>query len=139
MQENGFIAIQRFEEDAPKADTSMTWHRENVKEKHLKNFKRLVDFCRENEIQLVCIMTPIPEVTFSKDQPFSADSIAYFTALCESYDVPFHSYLIDGRDGITHDLADYDDYDGHMYFDSAYSFSAVLAIDLPKLIENGKL
>ena len=100
MQENGFIAIQRFEEDAPKADTSMTWHRENVKEKHLKNFKRLVDFCRENEIQLVCIMTPIPEVTFSKDQPFSADSIAYFTALCESYDVPFHSYLIDGRDGI---------------------------------------
>ena len=31
------------------------------------------------------------------------------------------------------------DYDGHMYFDSAYSFSAVLAIDLPKLIENGKL
>ncbi len=115
MQENGFIAIQRFEEDAPKADTSMTWHRENVKEKHLKNFKRLVDFCRENEIQLVC------------------------TALCESYDVPFHSYLIDERDGITHDLADYDDYDGHMYFDSAYSFSAVLAIDLPKLIENGKL
>lgn len=139
MQENGFIAIQRFEEDAPKADTSMTWHRENVKEKHLKNFKRLVDFCRENEIQLVCIMTPVPEVTFSKDQPFSEDSIAYFTALCESYDVPFHSYLIDGRDGITHDLADYDDYDGHMYFDSAYSFSAVLAIDLPKLIENGKL
>ena len=139
MQENGFIAIQRFEEDAPKADTSMTWHRENVKEKHLKNFKRLVDFCRENEIQLVCIMTPVPEVTFSKDQPFSEDSIAYFTALCESYDVPFHSYLTDGRDGITHDLADYDDYDGHMYFDSAYSFSAVLAIDLPKLIENGKL
>ena len=139
MQENGLIAIQRFEEDAPKADTSLTWHRENVKDKHLENFERLVNFCRKNEIQLVCIMTPIPEVTFSKNQPFSDDSIAYFTTLCESYDVPFHSYLMDGRDGITHDLADYDDYDGHMYFDSAYSFSAVLAIDLPKLIENGKI
>ena len=139
MQENGFIAIQRFEEDAPKADTSMVWHRENVKDKHVKDFKRLVDFCRDNEIQLVCVMTPIPEETFCKAQPFSNDSISYFTELCKSCDVPFHSYLMDKRDGITHDIADYDDWDGHMYADAAYSFSAVLAIDLPKLVENGKL
>ena len=139
MQENGFIAIQRFEEDEPKTDEPAIWHREAVKDKHLKYFDKLVKFCRENEIQLVCVMTPIPKETFNRAIPYSNDCIAYFEALCESYDVPFHSYLIDGRDGITHNIADFDDNDGHMYFDSAYSFSAVLAIDLPKLIENGKI
>ena len=139
MQENGFIAIQRFEEDKPKADTSTVWHRENVKDKHVNNFKRLVDFCNKNDIQLVCVMTPIPEETFRKAEPYSSDSIAYFTELCKSCSVPFHSYLMDRRDGITHNIRDYNDYDGHMYADAAYSFSAVLAIDLPTLIEKGKI
>lgn len=96
-----------------------------VEQENLDAFERLANYCKENEIELICVQSAISPYRL-KTENFD-DVHEYFTKLCNEYNVSFYdmNYLKKGYLDRTDD--DYVDIDGHMMGELADRHTKVLA------------
>lgn len=133
---DGFIARFRVEAGTTREDEPALWKRENFNADEQKYFEKLADYCGKSGIELVTVITPIPESTYKAHQDDYDDAVAFFEDYMAGRGIPFLNYLA-GDSGlagqVSHDLADYCDNEGHMFEDAAAKFSAVFARDVVNL------
>lgn len=103
---------------------SWDFNESNIKQENIEAFKKIVKYCKDNYIELVCVQSALPPYRLQNE---NMDKVhEYFTELCSEYQVPFYdlNYLKDEYLSRTDD--DYVDLDGHMMGELADRQSAVL-------------
>lgn len=103
---------------------SWKFEEKNIKEENLDAFKKIVKYCTDNNIELVCVQSALPP---SRLQNENMDEVhEYFAELCKNNNVPFYdlNYLKDEYLSRTDD--DYVDLDGHMMGKLAQKQSEIL-------------
>ena len=101
-----------------------TFDENNIKEENVDAFKKIVKYCKNNDIELVCVQSALPPYRLQNE---NMDEVhEYFTELCGEYGIPFYdlNYLKDEYLSRTDD--DYVDLDGHMMGELADRQSEVL-------------
>lgn len=95
----------------------------DVKKRNIEYFKKIVKYCKDNDIELVCVQSALPPYRLQNEN--MDDVHEYFAELCGEYGVPFYdlNYLKDEYLSRTDD--DYVDLDGHMMGELADRQSAV--------------
>lgn len=59
----------------------------NIKQENVDAFKKIVEYCKENDIELVCVQSALPPYRLQNEN--MDDAHEYFAELCGEYDVPF--------------------------------------------------
>lgn len=104
---------------------SWNFNSDEVEEENPKAFEELVNYCQDNDIELICIQSALPPYRILNE---NLDEVHdYFTNLCNQYNVPFYdmNYLREGYLDRTDD--DYVDLDGHMMGELGDRHSKILA------------
>lgn len=134
-RENGFMAITRPDDPEEKTDEPIKFERKNVQKDALAMLDRIQKFCDSRGIRLITVTTPIPETTYQKGMPDTADGEKYMKDCMEERGISYFDYTQAKREGISLDIDDFNDNDGHMYADTAADFTAVFAEDLISEVE----
>ena len=117
--ESGFI--ERYPVDVTKLKKSepKLYEEGKVNEENMEYLKKLITFCKENDIEFVAVTTPIPINTL-KDYSDSYNAAwKYFGQFFEEQGVEYLNFNTQYFKAFTHDLKAYTDYDGHMNGDAA--------------------
>ncbi len=111
------------------------WTEENKNEDSFRYFEKLAGFCRDKDIELVVIVTPVPEKTLEKHQKKYQELDTYFSSYLEEQGVVFINYNLPERKikNFDYSLEAFSDYEGHMNADQAAMFSVQLAEDLNQI------
>ena len=136
--ENGFI--ERFPIDTDTLDPEdleelYIPYPEDLLEENMQYLDKLTQLCREQGVELVALITPVPQVTMDYFYDGYQALDAYFSEYFAERDVRYINFNSDELYAYaTHDLTDYTDLDGHLNGDAARAFSAQLArvLDLPE-------
>lgn len=114
--------IGYFEEEWP---SSQQFDKSAVRDENIHAFERIVEYCKENGIELICVQVALPPYRLKNEK--LDDVHDFFADLCEKYDVTFYDmdYLKAGYLDRTDN--DYVDLDGHMMGELAERHTAVLA------------
>lgn len=126
--ENGFIYRNRIDEEKPDPDV-VEWDESRINEENLTYFHKLKALCEENQIELLVVTTPVPQEMYEKYESQYKAAEQFFEHFFEKEQVPYLNYN-DGSN--TYTLADYADWEGHFYGDTAIQFSNILAKDMQK-------
>lgn len=62
-----------------------------MSEDYLMYFQKIVNYCRENDIELICFTSPIPECTMEQIKNYDSFD-AQMRDVCEEYGVPFYDF-----------------------------------------------
>lgn len=124
-QGSGFISRSRT--DSAKADKLMqiTWDESRVDQKSIAYLKKMVNLCKENNIQMVMTTVPVTPEKIQTSPETYAGIHQYLQSLADEYDCQYIDFNTTQLQEITLTSDDYWDYDGHMYGDSAKKFSKV--------------
>ena len=133
---DGFMSINRPTENKEKTDEPVEWNPDNVAHDVLPMLDRLQGYCRKKEIKLVCVTTPIPRSTYEKGLPKTQDSENYMQSRMDERSLDYFNYMNASRDGISTNPEDFNDNDGHMYWDTAQNFTKVFAQDINKMLNS---
>lgn len=96
----------------------------NIKEENVEAFKKIVKYCKDNDIELVCVQSALPPYRLQNE---NMDEVhKYFTELCDKYSVPFYDLNYLKYEYLSRTDDDYVDLDGHMMGKLADRQSAVL-------------
>ena len=120
-ESRGFLrGIKKSETDY----VSKCFDESNIKQENVDAFKKIVEYCKDNDIELICVQSALPPYRLQNENMDEVHD--YFTELCSEYQVPFYdlNYLKDEYLSRTDD--DYVDLDGHMMGELADRQSAVL-------------
>ena len=98
---------------------------------------RLIDFCRENDIQFVAVTTPIPINTLQAYSDNYNAAWKYFGQYFDEHEVTYLNFNTQYFKAFSHDLSDYTDFDGHMNGNAAKEYSKVLA-NILKIFPRGE-
>ena len=101
------------------------WSRDNVSDKVIKYYDKIVDFCIENNIELVCVTEPITPTAVIRGPSSEANN--YFKELCEERKVKYLDFTLIKEDVLSITDEDFCDWEGHMYGSLAEKFSEVLS------------
>lgn len=122
----GFIYRNKI--DAPKTEQNLIlWDEAQLQPDTVTYFERLVNFCNQNQIELVVITTPIPTETYQKYQQAYDNAHDYFTDYMERLKVPYYDFNDIQLDGFDKSLNTYADCEGHMYGATAKQFTRLMA------------
>ena len=104
---------------------SWSFDPKEVKDENIAAFERIVKYCNDNKIELVCIQSALPPYRLEREN--LGDVHDFFAGLCQEHGVPFYdmNYLKKGYLDQTDD--DYVDLDGHMMGKLADRHTEVLA------------
>ena len=95
-----------------------------VKQENVEAFKRVVSYCKANDIELVCVQSA---VTPHRLQHTNMDAVHdYFKNMCNDYGVPFYDLNYLKSEYLARTDDDYVDLEGHMMGHLAERQSAVL-------------
>ena len=103
------------------------WDRRKLNPETVKYFKKLVKFCKKNDVELIVIRTPVPDETLEKFKDLYDDSNEYFTNLTKEYGVKFLDFTSIKIDGLCTDYLSFCDSEGHFNGENANIFSEKLA------------
>lgn len=96
----------------------------NIKEENIEAFKKIVKYCKDNDIELICVQSALPPYRVQNE---NMDEVhEYFTELCSEYQVPFYDLNYLKNEFLSRTDDDYVDLDGHMMGELADRQSAVL-------------
>lgn len=126
--ESGFI--QRYPVDVSgQAMTGISeFRRENVSERNMAWLKKLIELCKEKDIEFVALVTPMPGVSLSAYTESFGDAYQYFGDFFEEDNVQYINFNSNQYFPIfTHELSAYTDYNGHLNGENAREFSKILA------------
>ena len=126
-REDGFIARHRTESGTDYETEPSLWNEKTYNPDEQKYFEELVSFCRENSIELITVMMPVPDISYETYTDSYASAQDFFTAYLKSQDVLFLDCLHSELAEMPRDLQDFCDNDGHLFEDSAVRFTGILA------------
>jgi len=131
VTDKGFIAIKNVRWDD--AVTVRPWTDDMIQKSDVAYFLRIVSYCKENDISLVVVTTPVPDDTYEAGKDNFDQAGFYMSALADQYGFTYANYNNDRLEGLDTTNAAYADYDGHMYEESAEAFSRVFGERLKTL------
>ena len=124
-KDNGFMYINRIEGAAKDSSVPVLWEQDNVKEDSLRYFQKMRKYCQENGIELVVVTLPIPTETLKQYEEHFRGAYEYFKELLQDSGVVYYN-LNYGAEKMRLSAPDFNDYDGHMYGDTAARVSKKL-------------
>lgn len=101
------------------------WSEDNISNKVVLYFQKIVDYCRENNIELTCITEPITPTAVIKGPSESANT--YLKEICDKSNVRYIDFTLIKPEILSVSDDDFCDWEGHMYGELAEKFSDVLA------------
>lgn len=118
----GFLrGIKETESDYVSKDFDVN----NIKQKNVEAFQKIVNYCKDNDIDLVCVQSSLPPYRLENE---NLDAVHdYFTKLCEKNSVPFYDLNYLKSEYLSRTDDNYVDLDGHMMGELADKQSAVFA------------
>ncbi len=125
--ESGFI------ENEPVAQADMTWtdpvlyEDGAIVEENMEYLQKTIELCRENDIEFVAVVTPMPDTMLNMYAENYEAAWTYFDSFFEENDVTVYNFNSTYYAAYPHTMDLFTDYDGHMNGDSARAFSEVLA------------
>ena len=133
--ESGYI--ERYPTDPSTYNFNSIWAfvPEEVEEENLYWIRKLVELCRENDIEFVSITTPAVNKTLENEKFKEGYALAdeYFTRFYDELGVPYINFNAEPYYGMfTHKVGAFTDLDGHMHGQAAADFTRVLARILEK-------
>lgn len=107
------------------------WNEETKNEDSFRYFEKMVSFCEKNNIELIVVVTPVPQETLEKYKEKFQATDEFFSAYMKQAGVSYWNYNDPERKIKNFDdsLNAFTDYEGHMNVWQAESFSAQLAED----------
>ena len=103
----------------------VAWDESGISDKVLDSFEKTVQYCKKNNIELVCVTSPITPTTSVNG--YSEQAGAYFTRLCEEYGVEYYDFNLLTMDTLPRTDDDFFDEEGHMLGELAGRYSDILA------------
>lgn len=103
----------------------VAWDENGISEKVLDSFEKTAQYCKKNNIELVCVTTPITPSTVVNG--YSEKAGEYFTRLCEEYGVEYYDFNLLTMDILPRTDDDFFDEEGHMLGELADRYSDILA------------
>jgi len=103
----------------------VAWDESGISDKVLDSFEKTVQYCKKNNIELVCVTSPITPTTSVNG--YSEQAGAYFTRLCEEYGVEYYDFNLLTMDTLPRTDDDFFDEEGHMLGELADRYSDILA------------
>ncbi len=110
------------------------WDESNIHQKSVMYFNKIVKYCKDNDIELTCISSPITPYTVVNGPSDKAGE--YFTKLCKEAGVEYIDYNLLRLDVLERMDSDFVDWDGHMVGPLADNFSLILGETLNKINDN---
>lgn len=129
---DGFIERYPINPTSIKPATPRLFEKEKVRQHNVEYLQKLIALCREKDISLVVITTPIPANTLKPNHENFQAAWDYFFELLTAEGVPYLNFNREYYKAYSHDLTQFTDYDGHMHGDAAREFSEILGKLLPK-------
>lgn len=121
----GNVSIHRS--DATKTEDNLAlWEESKLNEKTVKDFEKLHEFCEKQGIEMIVIISPIPQETYEKYKDNFDSAYAFFSEFMEKRGIVFYNYNKIDIEGFDMTLNGFCDYEGHMYEDQAEVFSREL-------------
>ena len=124
----GFCYRYRINEVPGNPEYTQTMKRNANKELDktvIAQFEQLVEYCRENNIQIVCVESPITPDAFRDAEVDKA--VTKLKALFDSYGIAYYDFNKALMSALPRDDSAYVDAEGHMYGELAESYSELLS------------
>lgn len=96
-----------------------------VNENNLETFRKIVEYCNENDIELICVQSAVTPYRIKKQN--TAEIHNYFTKLCKSYNIPFYDMNYVKKEYMDPVQKDFIDQEGHMFGEMADKQTKVIA------------
>lgn len=132
-REDGFISIHRVESEKAPVDPLNLWQDGNLLQKNVVWFEKMYEYCRKRGIQLVVVVTPVPKETVALYPENYRMAYDYLDEYMKGKDLVYLNYNRIEDERISRNLSDYGDQEGHMFEDTAASFSRCLAEKLKEI------
>lgn len=121
--------IERYPVDTSKLKMKdiKLFEEDQVNPQNMEYLGKLIDFCRENDIEFVAVTTPIPIDTLRTYSDNYNAAWKYFGEYFDEKGVTYLNFNTQYFKAFSHELNAYTDYDGHMNGNAAEAYSKVLA------------
>lgn len=103
---------------------AFAWDEARIHKKTLKYFRKIADFCREKDIKLICVTSPLPP--YAVERGPSGEAFEYFKRITGEQGVAYFDCNLLREEVLPRSNEDYVDWDGHMTGDLAETYSDVL-------------
>lgn len=130
--ENGFIERYAVDTSKLKMTQPKLFAKETANKQSIEYLQKLIELCKQENIEFVAVTTPIPEETLNEYQESYKEAWEYFGELFEKEEVEYLNFNTEYYDLFSHDITKYTDYDGHMNGESARNYSTILGYFLRK-------
>lgn len=104
--------------------TRVQWNDSCADPKVLGYFNQIVNYCKENNIRLICVTSPITPATALAGA--SEQSGAFFTRLAQQYGIEYYDFNLLKYDVLPRVNTDFGDWEGHMCGKLAEPYSTIL-------------
>ena len=132
-EKEGFI-YRKVIKDVKKGEENLIlWEEDSLRRETAEDFERLVKYCKDEEIELVVITTPIPKKTLKKNKKAFREADKYFTEYMDSLNISYYNFNYIKLKETDRSLKGFADQEGHMYGENARHFSEELARYLKRL------
>lgn len=101
------------------------WSENDISNKVIQYFHKIVDYCNDNDIELVCITEPITTTAVVKGPSQYANS--FFKDICSDNNVRYIDFTLLKSDVFDITDSDFCDWEGHMYGEAAERFSKIMS------------
>lgn len=108
------------------------WDEDQISEVAVQSFKNIVNYCKQNDIQLICVSSPLPDKRKAEEKYDEAHE--YFAELTCQYQVPFIDFNYVDETVLAVSEDGFMDEDGHMMGWFAEKYSRALGEILRKYI-----
>lgn len=124
--ESGFI--ERYSVDVAKLELTepKLFSKAELKQENIEYLGKLIQLCKENNVEFVAITTPIPEETLNSYSDNYEKAWDYFSEYFSGKEVQYINFNREYYDLFSHEIINYTDYDGHMNGEAAIRFSKIL-------------
>ena len=117
--------------------TPTEWNDEKVKTGSLDGFLDMVNYCKKNDIELICVSSPLPiERVEAENYP---EFHNYFLELAEENDIVFWDFNYIKEEYLSWNSKEFRDLDGHMLGILADRYSSILGEMLNQYIKGESL
>ena len=124
---DGFIERYPVDISGETPNLEYAFVQEKVKERNMDYLGKMVDYCKENNIEFVAVITPVPDETLEKYKENYENADKYFKTFFDEKEVKYYNFNAEYYKFASHDMTHFTDFDGHMNGDAAKSFSRVFA------------
>ncbi|MEG0355577.1 MAG: hypothetical protein RR621_07965 [Lachnospiraceae bacterium] len=122
----GYLYQKKPPNSLPQNPEFVLWNETTIQENQEIFFKKLVGYCKKEQIELVAITTPVPQETLDKYPEVYDSANRYFTELMKKNGVNYRDFNVGAEDEIDRNISGYVDYEGHMSGELGNQFSVIL-------------